>query len=447
MMKRPSLVLLLLLAAQAATAVAGNCPATPPTSRGTGQVPGIAVAGGTQYYFTDALIDGFDCFRRLSGWFPSYIHSSNSVNPKHEVVDMAYAHDGTATFNNVVAAAAGPHTLAIRYAYSTGLFGGVLNRPEGIKVNGTLVTAAMDFPVTGDFETYQTASIVVNLRAGANSIQLFNLDGASISRADTLTVTPAASGACVTLPPTPAKLSGLAQSATQINLSWSASASPASCNVKSYDVFRSTNPAFIPSADNEIASGLTTAAYPDKAALCNLTYYYSVVAVDEAGGSAPSPPFTVATSACPASSTVHINSGGPAVSSWLADEGFSGGSAIATGDGIQTVNIPKGLPVEVFQDARTGSFSYTAKGFAPASKHTVTLYFLEPTFDAVGARLFNVSINGTTVLSNFDVFLAAGDNNTPVAEQISAVADGSGQYVIAFTPVLNEAVLSGLQIK
>jgi len=135
------------------------------------------------------------------------------------------------------------------------------------------------------------------------------------------------------------------------------------------------------------------------------------------------------------------------VSSWLADEGFSGGSAIATGDGIQTVNIPKGLPVEVFQDARTGSFSYTAKGFAPASKHTVTLYFLEPTFDAVGARLFNVSINGTTVLSNFDVFLAAGDNNTPVAEQISAVADGSGQYVIAFTPVLNEAVLSGLQIK
>jgi len=35
-----------------------------------------------------------------------------------------------------VAAAAGPHTLAIRYAYSTGLFGGVLNRPEGIKVNG-----------------------------------------------------------------------------------------------------------------------------------------------------------------------------------------------------------------------------------------------------------------------------------------------------------------------
>src|ERR1700722_6530129 len=183
-MKRSSLVLLTLLAVQAGTALAGNCPVTPPASRGTGQVPGIPVAGGTQYYFTDALIDGFDCFRRLSGWFPSYIHSSNAVNPHHEVVDMAYAHDGTATFNNVVVPTSGPYTLAVRYAFSTGLFGGVLNRPEGIKVNGTIVTSAMDFPVTGNFETYQTASIVVTLQAGTNSIQLFNVDGASLSRAD-----------------------------------------------------------------------------------------------------------------------------------------------------------------------------------------------------------------------------------------------------------------------
>ena len=446
-MKRSSLSWLILLAAQVGTAMAGNCPATPPTSRGTGQVPGIPVAGGTQYYFTDALIDGFDCFRRLSGWFPSYIHSSNSVNPKHDVVDMAYAHDGTATFNNVAVPTSGPYTLAVRYAYSTGLFGGVLNRPQGIRVNGAIVTSAMDFPVTGNFETYQTASIVVNLRAGANSIQMFNLDGASLSRVDTLTVAPAAPGTCITVPPTPAKLSGLAQSATQINLSWSPGTAPPSCTVKSYDVFRSTNPAFVPSADNEIANGLSSAAFADKTALCNLTYYYSVAAVDEAGGSVPSLPFTVATNACPTSSTIQVNSGGPAVSSFLADEDFSGGSVVPTGGSIQTVNVPKGLPMDVFQDSRTGSFSYTVKGFAPNSNHTVTLYFVEPTFDSVGSRLFNVSINGNAVLSNFDVFLAAGDNDTPIAEQVSAAADSSGQYVIAFTPVLNDAVLSGLRIK
>jgi hypothetical protein len=37
--------------------------------------------------------------------------------------------------------------------------------------------------------------------------------------------------------------------------------------------------------------------------------------------------------------------------------------------------------------------------------------------------------------------------NTPVARQLSAAADGNGKYVITFTPVLGEALLSGLQIK
>lgn len=446
-MQKSWLLLLALVAAQAGTAMAGNCPATPPTSRGTGEVPGIPVADGMRYYFTDALLDGFDCFRRLSGWFPSYIHSSNALNPHHEVVDMAYAHDGTATFNNVVVPTSGPYTLAVRYAYATGLFGGVLNRAEGIKVNGTMVTAAMDFPVTGDFETYQSASMVVNLEAGTNSIQLFNLDGASISRADALDVTPAAPGTCITVPPRPTNLSGLAQSATQINLSWSPSGAPASCGTPSYDVFRSTNPAFVPSADNEIANGVTGAVYDDKTALCNLTYYYSVAAIDAAGASATSPPFTVTTHSCPASNVLQINAGGPAVSSFLADEDFTGGSITPTTDSIQTVDVPKGLPMEVFKDSRTGTFSYTVKGFAPGSNHTVTLYFVEPTFDGVGLRLFNVSINGKTVLSNFDVFLAAGDMDTPVAQSLAAAADGTGQYVVAFTPVLNDALLSGLQIK
>lgn len=446
-MKKSRLILLALLAAQAGTALAGNCPATPPASRGTGAVAGVAVAGGMRYYFTDALIDGFDCFRRLSGWFPSYIHSSSALNPKHEVVDMAYAEDGTATFNNVVVPTSGPYTLTVHYAFATGLYGGVLNRAEGIKVNGAVVTSALDFPVTGDFETYETASMVVNLQTGTNSIQLFNLDGASLSRADALDVTPVAPGSCITAPSTPTNVSGLAQSATQINLSWSSSAAPASCSTSSYDVFRSTNPAFVPSADNEIANGIATGAYDDKTALCNLTYYYAVSAVDAAGASVTSPPFPVTTHACSASSTVYINSGGPAVSSFLADEDFTGGSVVATSGSIQTVNVPKGLPMEVFEDSRAGTFSYTVKGFVPSSNHKLTLYFVEPTFDGVGLRLFNVSINGTTVLSNFDVFLAAGDMDTPVSESVTAAADSTGQYVIALTPVLNDAVLSGLQIK
>jgi hypothetical protein len=103
--------------------------------------------------------------------------------------------------------------------------------------------------------------------------------------------------------------------------------------------------------------------------------------------------------------------------------------------------------MELFQSSRAGNFSYDVKGFAPNSNHTVTLYFIEPTFNGVGSRLFNVAINGRTVLSNFDIFLAAGDNDTPLVEQFSAAANGSGEYVITFTPVLGDALVSGLQIK
>jgi hypothetical protein len=145
-MRNLCLILLMLLSLGAGTTKAGTCPPSPPASRGDGMVAGIAVPGGTQYYFTDALLAGFDCFEQLSAWFPSYIHSTNSVNPAHEVVDMAYAVEGTATFLNVVVPTSGNYTLTVRYAFASGLFPGVTDRPEGIMVNGVVITNDMHFP-------------------------------------------------------------------------------------------------------------------------------------------------------------------------------------------------------------------------------------------------------------------------------------------------------------
>src|ERR1700735_3506450 len=110
-MKKTSLLLLFLLSLGVGAAYAGPCPAQFPTSRGSGTVAGVAVAGGTQYYFKDALLNGFDCFEQLSSWFPSYITSSNATNAAKETVDMAYTTEGTATFSNVVRSTDGPYTL------------------------------------------------------------------------------------------------------------------------------------------------------------------------------------------------------------------------------------------------------------------------------------------------------------------------------------------------
>jgi Malectin domain len=446
-MKKSWLVLLILLSAEVGTAMAGSCPPQPPTSPGNGQVAGIPVAGGTQYYFTDALLAGFDCFQQLSNWFPSIIQSTNSVNPKHQVVDMAYAHEGSATFFNVVVPTSGPYNLSIRYAFQTGLFPGVQNRPEGLAVNGVVITNDLNFPVTGNFETYETSSIVVPLQAGTNTIQLFNVDSASVSRVDTLTITAPAANACLTVPDAPTGASAVATSPTQVSLNWAAGTAPANCNIGSYSVFRSTTPGFETSGANQIANGLTGPTFIDKHALCNLTYYYSIGAVDEAGSSVSSAPVAVTTQACPASSTVQINSGGPAVSSFVADEDFTGGATSSTFDNIDMSGVSNTVPMEVFQSARTGTFSYTVPGFTPGSTHTLQLYFAETQFDAPNSRTFNVSINGTAVLTNFDVFAAAGDKDAALTKQFSEAADANGQYVISFTPVTGDAVLSGLQIK
>src|SRR5712672_3038648 len=110
-MKNATLVLFFLLSSGVSASMAATCPPGPPTSRGDGMVAGVPVAGGMQYYFKDALLGGFDCFEQLGAWFPSYFTSSSSISPNHQLVDMAYAAQGTATFLNVVVPTSGNYTL------------------------------------------------------------------------------------------------------------------------------------------------------------------------------------------------------------------------------------------------------------------------------------------------------------------------------------------------
>jgi hypothetical protein len=427
--------------------MAGTCPATPPTSRGDGTVAGVAVPGGTQYYFKDALLANFDCFEQLSAWFPSYFHSTNSINPVKEVVDMAYAAQATATFFNVVVPSSGNYTLTVRYAYASGLFPGVTDRPEGISVNGLVITSDMHFPITGNFETFANSSIVIPLNAGKNTVQMFNIASASISRADALTITAGGTTSCGGVPSTPGGLIAAAASSTQINLNWTASTAPSGCAVGSYDVFRSTTAGFTPSSANQIASAVATPTFEDATALCNTTYYYAVEALDSDGASAASNQATATTGTCPITSGVQINCGGPAVAPFVADAGFAGGGTIDHANTIDLSGATNPAPIVVYQSARTGNFTYTVSGFNPTSSHTIRLHFAETYFKTTGSRTFNVSINGTRVLTNFDIVAAAGAINKAVIEQFTEPASSTGDYVVTFSSVINNSLLSGIEIQ
>jgi hypothetical protein len=446
-MKSAFCVLAILLFCGVETAFAGTCPPGPPTSRGDGTVAGVAVSGGTQYYFKDALLANFDCFEQLSSWFPSYFTSSNSISPTHQVVDMAYAAQATATWFNVVVPTTGNYTLTVRYAYASGLFPGVTDRPEGISVNGVVVTNDMHFPITGNFETFENSSITVPLNAGKNTVQMFNIASASISRADALTIAAAGSTSCGGVPGAPSGLSAAAASSTQINLSWTASSAPSGCKVSSYSVFRSTTSGFTPSSSNQIMSGVTPTTFDDTTALCNTAYHYVVEAIDSDGASAPSAQASATTGACPTTSSVRINSGGPTAAPFVADTDFAGGSTINHANTIDLSAVTNPAPMAVYQTARTGNFSYTISGFTPGSSHTVRLHFAETFFSTTGSRTFNVSINGTTVLTNFDIVATAGAKNKAVIEQFTAAASSTGNYVITFTSVINQSLVSGIEIQ
>ena len=58
--------------------------------------------------------------------------------------------------------------------------------------------------------------------------------------------------------------------------------------------------------------------------------------------------------------------------------------------------------------------------------------------------MFNVAINGTTVLSHFDIFANTGAKFKAIQENFNATANASGQIVISFTAVTDNPIIQGI---
>src|SRR5260370_31019338 len=152
---------------------------------------------------------------------------------------MAYAAMARATFFNVVVPRSGNYTLAVSYAYASGLFPGITVRPEGIMVNGVVITNDMQFPITGNFETFEYASIVIPLKAGTNTVQMFNVAGDGVSRVDVLDITAGGTPPSSSSPPSvPPGLNATPASTTHTKLASTATTAPSGCTVGFYNVFR-----------------------------------------------------------------------------------------------------------------------------------------------------------------------------------------------------------------
>ncbi len=145
--------------------------------------------------------------------------------------------------------------------------------------------------------------------------------------------------------------------------------------------------------------------------------------------------------------TVNINCGGVAMTTsdgtqWSADEDYTNGEVVYSGSSIAS---SKTQDYYLYRSGRAGlysDFSYSIP--VPNGSYTVTLRFAEIQYSAAGQRVFNVAINGTTVLNNFDI-LAKAAPFTPVVQQFPAnVTNGSLQ--IAFTGVVNRGLVNAIQV-
>jgi hypothetical protein len=145
-----------------------------------------------------------------------------------------------------------------------------------------------------------------------------------------------------------------------------------------------------------------------------------------------------------------INAGGSANGSYVTDEDFNQGNEYSdTSTGINTSSGQDSDPAPqgVYQTCRwNSSFTYTIPNLTAGATYTVVLHWAELTWQAVGQRTFDVAINGTTELTNFDVYATAG-YKTAISRSFAATANSSGQIVIAFTHgTADNPFISGIEI-
>jgi len=246
---------------------------------------------------------------------------------------------------------------------------------------------------------------------------------------------------CAKQPIAPTGLKAKDISASEVDLSWSASTTPG----VSYVIYRSQLVGTTILAPQIIASGVTGTAYADVSVNPATSYGYSVVAIDPAGLSTASDIARASTPSAGGAITntlIAIDAGGGAVAeaaegaqaafNWLADQDFTGGAPTSTGSAINTSLVPNPAPQAVYQTNRYGATTYTIPGLTPGGTYIVDLHFAETYWTAPGQRLFNVSINNKQVLNNYDIFASAGAEYTATEQSFYTTADSTGTITINF---------------
>jgi len=132
---------------------------------------------------------------------------------------------------------------------------------------------------------------------------------------------------------------------------------------------------------------------------------------------------------------------------WDADRYFIRGQRVTRADEIKGVADP-----ELYIGERYGNFVYSIP-VAPG-RYTATLLFCEtwfgptkPAGGGAGDRVFDVYMNGTALLRNFDIFKEAGGEDRPLHKVFHSLQpNAQGKLVFSFVPVKNYACINAIEV-
>jgi hypothetical protein len=140
---------------------------------------------------------------------------------------------------------------------------------------------------------------------------------------------------------------------------------------------------------------------------------------------------------------IRVKAGGPSYTDssgnfWSADSGYQGGSTYSTNQAVANTSDPT-----LYQTERYGTMAYNFS--VPNGNYNVILKFAEIYWNTQGERVFGVAINNSQVLSNFDIFAAAGGQYKAI-DQSFPVTVTNGTVNIAFTAIVENPKIDAIEI-
>ena len=133
---------------------------------------------------------------------------------------------------------------------------------------------------------------------------------------------------------------------------------------------------------------------------------------------------------------------------WSADRYFTNGMMLRRHDPVANTEED-----ELYRSERYGHFTYTIP-VADNTRYTVTLKFCESWFGpgrpgggGTNSRLFDVYLNGRTLLRNFDIYKESGGSLRAFDRTFRGIEPtAQGKLFFQFVPVQNYALINGIEI-